>query len=250
MNKEDNFGFFCESDDVEMCIPNNDNIELTSTQKIRKSKSYPAPSSPKKIMNEILHIIGFEDNSITNNKHLNKSWNKTECLNRLLSIFLHITIMISFEIMFYFKYIINVERDEILNKLNGYINSIVIDDPQQQQALQTFFDSESFQTMYRNMYYEYRKSIHQQHQQQIELLIQSFVYASAFYGSFIVILSYGVYKKKYVKWYWIVSENIIMFTLLGIFEYVFFTQIIMNYNPLTDDEIKYYVARDLNEKFG
>ena len=41
-----------------------------------------------------------------------------------------------------------------------------------------------------------------------------------------------------------------MFTLLGIFEYVFFTQIIMNYNPLTDNEIKYYVARDLNEKFG
>lgn len=249
MNKEDNFGFFYEEedDDIEMCTPK---TELTLTQKIRKSKSYPAPSSPKKIMNDILHIIGFEDNSITNKKHVNKSWNKKECLNRLLSIFLHITIMISFEIMFYFKYIINVERDEILSKLNGYLNSIVVNDPQQQLALQNFFDSESFQNVYSNLYYEYRNSMHQQHQQEIELLIKSITYASAFYGSFIVILSYGVYNKNSVKWYWIVSENALMFILLGIFEYVFFTQIIMNYNPLTNDEIKYYVARDLYEKFG
>jgi hypothetical protein len=248
MNKEDNFGFFCE-EDVEMCIPTNEHIELTPTQKIRKSKSYPSPI-------EIFNVMGtpITDNTINiinrlSPKNIKINVYSKECLNRLLSIFLHITIMISFEIMFYFKYIINVERDEILSKLNSYINSVTLDQ-NQELMLQSFLNAESFQTFYDNLYYEYKQSMHEQHQQQIELLQQSITYASAFYGSFIVILSYSIYNKKHVKWYWIVSENVIMFVLLGIFEYVFFTQIIMNYNPLTDDEIKYYVTRDIYEKFG
>ena len=41
-----------------------------------------------------------------------------------------------------------------------------------------------------------------------------------------------------------------MFLFLGIFEYLFFMEIIMNYDPLTDAEIKYYVVNDIYIKMN
>ena len=54
----------------------------------------------------------------------------------------------------------------------------------------------------------------------------------------------GIYDRTKIKWRWIFVENLLMFLFLGIFEYFFFTTIIMNYNLITDSEIKYYIAKE------
>jgi len=61
----------------------------------------------------------------------------------------------------------------------------------------------------------------------------------------------AVYHRKIIEWYWIIIENILMFLLLGIFEYLFFINIILKYDPITNDELKYLLniqfIRYLNE---
>jgi hypothetical protein len=277
--------------DIEMGTPDNDSESVVSNHstKIRKSRSYPTNNNLAVIkknisnqlttFNEMLNTQGSEmfasmpiqTNSPKSAKHSEPmpirpfvmplwfpSWeniksDKIEWLNRLLSIFLHISLMISFEIMFYFKYIIDIEKTEILGKLSNYIDSLNESSlsTTQQLAIKTFFNSEDFQTFYAELYDQYRQSLHKQHEVTIMLLKRSLSIASAFYCAFFVFLALGLYKKnkRQVKWKWIIAENVCMFVLLGIFEYIFFTQIILNYNPLTDAEIKYYVVRDTYEKF-
>ena len=58
----------------------------------------------------------------------------------------------------------------------------------------------------------------------------------------LVLFGFGLINRKIVKWKWIFIENLLMFLFLGIFEYLFFTNVILHYNPITDDEIKYFIA--------
>lgn len=277
--------------DIEMGTSDNDSESVVSNHstKIRKSRSYPTNNNLAVIkknisnqlttFNEMLNTQGSEMFASmpiqTNSPKAAKqselvtirpfvmplwfpSWeniksDKIEWLNRFLSIFLHISLMISFEIMFYFKYIIDIEKTEILSKLSNYIDSLNESSlsTTQQLAIKTFFNSEDFQTFYAELYDQYRESLSKQHEVTIMLLKRSLSIASAFYCAFFIFLALGLYKKnkRQVKWKWIIAENVCMFVLLGIFEYIFFTQIILNYNPLTDAEIKYYVVRDTYEKF-
>ena len=62
----------------------------------------------------------------------------------------------------------------------------------------------------------------------------------------IILFCYGFANRKIIKFKWICIENILMFVLLGIFEYLFFTNVIIKYNPVTDDEIKYFIANYFN----
>ena len=56
----------------------------------------------------------------------------------------------------------------------------------------------------------------------------------------VIVLGTGIVCRKNIKWTWILIENILMFLFLGIFEYFFFINVILKYDPVTDDEIKYY----------
>jgi hypothetical protein len=51
------------------------------------------------------------------------------------------------------------------------------------------------------------------------------------------------------KWKHILIENVLMFVCLGIFEFIFFINIILHYSPITDAEIKYTIAKQLLEPF-
>ena len=248
--------------DIELGVSDSESVSSQS-QRIRKSKSYPSSPKKAKMLDEIFNIVAKQTPQneelyavmpIQTNTVKTYRWNcvKTEWLNHYLTIFFHVSLMISFEIMFYFKYIIDIEKTEILNKLANYVSSLNENnlDESQQIAIQTFFSSSDFQTFYADLYKQYRDSLSQQREQQITLLVRSLEIASIFYCIFLGILVYSLRNKKNIKWNWIIAENVVMFTLLGIFEFLFFTQIIMNYNPLTDAEIKYYVVKDVYGKFG
>ena len=49
--------------------------------------------------------------------------NFVEIINKFLSIFLHIFIMVVFEIYFYFNYVVQIEKNEFINKINSYLNT-------------------------------------------------------------------------------------------------------------------------------
>jgi hypothetical protein len=158
--------------------------------------------------------------------------------------------MISFEIFFYFNFIIYIERDEILKKIDSYFTSLNVSslNNDEKLAIDTFLNSEQFQNYYNNLYDDYKKDI--DHQKYIihKLIIKSCLIGSIFYLSFLFLYFYGLCKKNKIKWNWLIFENLFMFLCLGIFEYLFFMEIIMHYDPLTDSEIKYYVINDIYNK--
>ena len=82
------------------------------------------------------------------------------------------------------------------------------------------------------------------------LMIKSCKVAGIFGLVLLGLIGYGLFKRYKIKWKWIWVENFLMFVLLGIFEYWFFMNVILNYNPITDAEIKYYVANQIVNYFN
>lgn len=284
-NIDENFIFFETSDIENQKI--NQGIELNNIlaeinvdnnlRKIRKSKSCPDNIIKKnfftfneikenEIIDETMNILHLnnehdemiydeEKNKLINYENNEKCFykiDKFESLNKFLTIFLHVTIMISFEIFFYFNFIIYIERNEILKKLNKYFDDIDVSNlnNEEQLALQNIFNSEEFKTYYNELYDDYKRSLNHQKYILNKLVIRACLIGGVFYLIFIILLIYGLYKKNKIKWSWLVFENILMFLFLGIFEYLFFMEIIMNYDPLTDAEIKYYVVNDIYIKMN
>jgi hypothetical protein len=284
-NIDENFIFFETSDIENQKI--NQGIELNNIlaeinvdnnlRKIRKSKSCPDNIIKKnfftfneikenEIIDETMNILHLnnehdemiydeEKNKLINYENNEKCFykiDKFESLNKFLTIFLHVTIMISFEIFFYFNFIIYIDRNENLKKLNKYFDDIDVSNlnNEEQLALQNIFNSEEFKTYYNELYDDYKTSLNHQKYILNKLVIRACLIGGVFYLIFIILLIYGLYKKNKIKWSWLAFENILMFLFLGIFEYLFFMEIIMNYDPLTDAEIKYYVVNDIYIKMN
>lgn len=255
--------------------------------KFKKSKSYPNNIIDKsynnkyknsnKILNDgnielysfknpiISTNINSDDNyeliEIKNNKNSNYvikiyeyfNFNKIKLLNKLLSIFLHIFIMIVFEIYFYFNYVVEIEKNEFLNKIKTYLhefeNNIDLN-TEQKKIIVNILKLQYNGTFMEYLYNEYIKSLKQQNKLLHKLFIRSCSLGSGIGFILIALIVLSIYNKKKIKWNSILFENIIMFILLGIFEYLFFINIILNYNPITDAEVKYFVAKSLVNYFN
>ncbi len=77
-----------------------------------------------------------------------------------------------------------------------------------------------------------------------KLLVRSCTIAGVFGIVLFLLFFRALFSRKKIKWNWIWIENMLMLLLLGIFEYIFFTTIIMRYKPITDAEIKYHVVSE------
>ena len=261
---------FCEFTDIENQAIELVNMDISTTirekpyiyntwlypTKIRKSKS-----CPNKLLDKI-HLVSdrrsseiYTDSSINSETYdINREnsilnffrVDKFEMVNKHLSIFLHVAIMISFEIFFYFNYIVYIERNEILKKLETYFREIKrIETNEEIIAIDFFVDTEEFQNFYAKLYADYIKSSEKQKENLQALMATACYIGIPFYIFFVGLMVYGICRRKKIKWSWLIYENILMFLCLGIFEYLFFTNIILNYDPLTDAEIKYYFVKGL-----
>jgi hypothetical protein len=180
--------------------------------------------------------------------------NKIELLNKLLSIFLHIFIMVIFEIYFYFNYVVQIERNEFLKKINSYLNAIESNanfNKIQKQTIKYIIESQNYGSSFINYLYEqYIQSLQEQKNILQKLLILASKMAGTIGLILLILFGFGLANRKKIKWNWILFENFFMFILLGIFEYLFFTNIILHYNPITDSEIKYLIANNLYNYFN
>ena len=92
------------------------------------------------------------------------------------------------------------------------------------------------------LYEQYINSLSVQKRLLNKLLIKACSMAGIVGMIFIFLFMVGLFYRKKIKWNWIWIENVLMFVFLGIFEYFFFMTIILNYNPITDAEVKYYIV--------
>ncbi len=216
-----------------------------SNESIIQSELLIEKSNSKKMYYWIIKIINFTK--------INKI-NKIELINKLLSVFLHIFIMVIFEIYFYFNYVVEIERNEFLKKINSYLGQIESNanfNQLQKEMIKRIFESQNYGASFINyLYNQYIESLEEQKKILKQLLIIACKMGGVIGLVLVVLFCLGLANRKKIKWNWILFENFLMFILLGIFEYLFFTNIIMHYNPITDAEIKYFVASNLYNYFN
>jgi len=198
-------------------------------------------------------------NTITNTNAITSPSNKSNKIKKttleiLISVFIHTFIMAVFEIYFYFEYIIVIEKKMFMDKItqythdaNSYIQHL---DPEKKEALIILFPKKNTQQLMIYLYNDYQTSLHNQQHLLEKLLVKSYKMLAVITSILLLFLSVGLYQyKKEIKWKHIMLENVLMFVSLGIFEYLFFMNIIMHYSPVTDEEIKYTIIKELIAPF-
>ncbi len=180
--------------------------------------------------------------------------NKIEVLNKFMTICLHILIMVIFEIYFYFNYVVWIEKNEFLKQIDKYFGQLdyIPIDQTQKQAIKYLINSNNskYDAYLDYLYNQYINSLSSQKKLLHRLLIKACTMAGSIGILFIILFGIGLLYRKKIKWNWIWIENLLMFLFLGIFEYFFFMTIIMNYNPITDAEIKYYTVNGIITYFN
>ncbi len=177
--------------------------------------------------------------------------NVISCINKLLSISLHIFIMIYFEIYFYFNYVIYLEKEEFMKKIKQYIKNL---DTVELSTSESLIIKESLlgdeKEVSNRLYNQYKNSISIQTKEIHKLLTESYkilTIVGLITGFFL--LGALCYRKE-IKWKVIVLENILMFGFLGIFEYYFFRNVILKFNPVSDAELEYTIYEGIIKRFN
>lgn len=178
--------------------------------------------------------------------------NNVEFKNKIISVFFHIFLMSVFEILFYFYFIVDIEKQLFLEKLmtyNNNLNELYINNisPEQHALISTTMYNmfnDKMLTEIRNQYE------HDMHQQQVlfNLLLKKAMIISSIVGA--LFLSSIIYGRKEIKLNWVLFENCLLFLFLGLYEYIFFNTIILKYNPITDGEIQFIFVCDFLKNFN
>lgn len=177
--------------------------------------------------------------------------NKANVINKMLTITVHIFIMVIFEIYFYFNYVIYLEKDEFIRKIHSYIKNL--DDIKlnpTQRLIITQLITEDSADITEELYTNYIQSLDEQNLLKQQLIIISYKMAGVIGSILCFFFLYGLLNWKEIKWKSIVIDNILMFVFLGTFEYMFFFNVILNYNPVTDGEIKYTMYKGFVDYFN
>ncbi len=224
------------------------NIEMTDTEYLQSKKASNENDS-NKILND-KPLISPRSNYIEKIKNCYSN-HKLGVVNKMLTISVHIFIMIIFEIYFYFNYVIHIEKNEFMGKINSYLselNNLPLDS-QKKFAISHLLLDNSAQVS-SNLYLDYIKSIAEQNLLKEKLLLVAYNMATVSGGILCSFLLFGFFNCREVKWKKIIVDNFLMFSFLGLFEYFFFTHVILHYSPVTDGEIKYTIYKGLINYFN
>lgn len=192
------------------------------------------------IHTNIFKIYNYCLNNLTKNKIL-KHENNVEFKNKLISVFFHIFLMSIFEILFYFLFIVNIEKQIFLEKLTSYNDNIQKlynenINPEQHAIISNYVYNMFNDKILTELKQNYENDIKMQNML-FQMLLKKAIIISSIIG--FLFLSSIIYGRKEIKIMWILFENILLFLFLGLYEYIFFNMIILKYNPITDGEIQY-----------
>lgn len=190
-----------------------------------------------------------------NNKHegnryvLLNNYNTYHTISeKLLSILSHVFIMVCFATYFFFEYVIEIEKKLLLDKINTYfdeLNEYYKDqDDEYQEVIKYILYYENIND---NLYEEYKNAQRVQDKKLNTLKVQAGMMVGYVGICFVLSLVNAIRIRKHIHWTHIVVENLLMFLLLGIFEYLFFTHIIMSYTPITDEELRYVLYNNVEQ---
>lgn len=184
-------------------------------------------------------IIPKRNNEINNNRNNRKVFIK---FTTILYLVLHVSIIIVFEILFYFLYIIKKEY-EVFDYLiydithNEYNNlnettKIIINSLLKNRTDINYIKSRANSDRNERNYIKN------------ELFIKSSIIMTFFILLSISIISFGLYKKR-IKFRYLLINLLTILCMISIFEYAFFTNIISHIKPVSYYELLNSIINNL-----
>ena len=171
---------------------------------------------------------------ITNQSNRDFWYVKRDIIETGISVSIHTFIMAVFEIYFYFGYVIIIEKKMFMDKIdsytyifNSYYDNHISDE--EHNMLVLLFPQRQINDLLQKLYIDYRRSLEEQRELLDALLLQSYKMLVVVTSVLVLFFTLGVYSNKNIHWKKIVADNILMFLSLGVFEYIFFTNIILKY---------------------
>jgi len=168
--------------------------------------------------------------------------------NRAMSFLFHISLISLFETVFFFQFI-SVSEDSGLQKtLDGYIANILTScthwSPNQtvlvNDVLSLLINTTQVTT-------SYQSALQSRHAYNYYLQVQSWMYVATLVSSTCVLGFIGKCVPLRLAWKRILLDNLIMVSLLGLYEFLFFKTIIYNYETMSLPELNEFIVGQLQQ---
>lgn len=235
-----------ESDLIETKDIKNQIFSINSETNLESYTFFKRSSSSESFkVNENKNEIVKQNNE--NTQHEYKSFHyKDRCemvFNKIMLFFLHLFLISAFELLFFFMFVTKSEDDAITKLFTSITNSAT-------SVCYSFNETDkniinyiingivNGTTLLNNANEQYLERVSYNK----KLLTTGFIY---FFGLFIInvliVLINKVKFKRKINYKGIILDNLVMISLLGLYEYIFFSNIVFQYETITPNEIIYNI---------
>ena len=174
-----------------------------------------------------------------------------------LNILLHILLLSICEMILFFKYITEIENKALLDKISTFMKTISNEMSKFNSNIFNIyfkFNQEKLDGINESLYNDYQNANNERNENNNDLLglsIQSSCAILVIFLSYFLVI-YLIYRKE-VRKFKMLTEHIILMFFIGVFEFWFFTNIVMKYISITNEEITYLafncLMKTLNNKY-
>lgn len=166
--------------------------------------------------------------------------------SRLMGFGLHITLISLFETIFFFQYISKSEDTGIQTTVDSYVNGVLTTCQGWPPNMTTILND--ILSVLVNISQVQEASL-QASQSRLHanqaLQIQAWLYVAGLASTLVVVALLGRQARLRLAWKRILVENLIMVSMLGVYELVFFKTIIYNYDTMTVAELDEQIVLQL-----
>lgn len=245
-------------------------FELSNLKNSVSRRNLLFPPSPNNFCNPVTensdNSIEYHQTTSRDDNQISQSENKS-FYNKLINLYknrstnnfariplhllLHILLLSIFEIFLFFNFVVIMEKDAFIKKLNGYFNEDMsyTFNPYVVNALNLEFQSDNFFN-----YYEYLKNNKDQSIKEFSKFndnledkawVSTILLSSLFAGY--ILLLFLFYKLSLKK---LLVEHFILISLIGCYEYWFFNNIILPFKIISADELNFIIFTCMMKKIS
>ena len=161
------------------------------------------------------------------------------CINKLIMFMQHLFLITIFELIFFFNYVTKFEDNALLGVFNSLTGSIINSCSNLNNASKIFVDD--IFKMFVNTTQVNENAMNSYNSRMLvnnNLMVKAILYFIGVLGINILLISLNKCSiNKKINYKEIIIDNSIMIILLGIYEYIFFTNIVFKYLTISNDEI-------------
>ena len=170
-----------------------------------------------------------------------------QLLHFLYPFLFHITLISLFESIFFFTYVSTLEDKGILNTIQEYVNPLLQGcwnwtSEDRDLAVYVINTVLNVSTLEQEAIAatQYRATINH------TLFVQSWIYVGGLASTTIVLTALLLYNKSPPNWKKLLTEQLMMVLLLGLYEWIFFRTIVLPYKAISAIEVNQYVINELD----